>query len=228
MSRAFSPTQYLHGTRPVTAYPFTIALWIKANSVTGTHILAALMDITALQESEGWYFRTNGAALSVRAREVGQGGSADESGTLSTGVWTHVALVVTSADVALRYINGTASSNFDSAVAPNWAAIDALVFGASFNTDVADSGYDGILAYPAVWNAALSGANIASLYNSGSGVDPRTVGTPMAFWLFANSGDLTDTQSSLVLTNVSSTYSSDEPFVLGGGTAPPVGGCILI
>jgi hypothetical protein len=132
------------------AEPLTLAGWAKTNGWTGYQCVLSVSGDTGNYRN---IFCTSGG--NVRARSTPGGYS--EGGVAPEGTWFHIAGVFATVASRTAYLNGSAASENTDSWDPDRAS---TIIGARW--DLTD-GFDGALAELAAWNAALSGAEIASL-----------------------------------------------------------------
>lgn len=150
----------------------TVALWAKAESVSSDMRLWGQMS-GAGSEGGAVHFLGDGSA------EIWNGASwqniPGSSGALTAGVWKHLAFVWTNNSVQL-YVNGTPSgsaiSNFDFGVSNGNFGLGGLYL------NLYGSRFDGLLDDVAIWNEALSGAQIALLAAGNSPLPPPPAPEP--------------------------------------------------
>lgn len=178
MARLFDDgsSQYLDvSSAVVTAVPFTFACW-ATNTAGGTFAIMSITDVTADDQYFHVYW-TDTNSLEIDARNGGTIGTAT-AGLDKDGVFRHVAGVFASATSRTAYGNGTAGTPDTTNVTPagvNHTAIGGLIRASPTQY------YKGNIALPAVWDVALTAAEIASL---AKGADPRTIrpASLVAFW----------------------------------------------
>lgn len=212
-----SGTTNLSAATPIAALPLTLACWFKVDTDgngntlvclgngSGSEIfrLAAAMDV---------------ASDPIRFRATNTGGSNHDfgGGTISLNTWYHAAIVVSGTGQAQRavFLNGTkytsAGANTRDITNATVISIGAMYQAGSYGADI-----DGKVAHVAVWDAALSDANITAL---AGGDNPLAVSATdlVAYWPLT--ADLVDVVASLTLTNSGgASLSGDNPTV----DAPP-------
>ncbi|HXC04075.1 MAG TPA: LamG-like jellyroll fold domain-containing protein, partial [Bacteroidia bacterium] len=135
---------------------------------------------------------------------------AEASTALSTGTWYHCVAVFTSATSRTVYLNGTAVSNTTSNTP---GSVTETAIGELFNGAITDS-VDGSIAYPTIWNVALTSGDVTSLYNSGSGAIPTTVETSnvVSYSPFQGSTPWADGVSTNTSTTTGSPTTGTAPF----------------
>lgn len=95
--------------------------------------------------------------------------------TVTANTWYHAVMVTTSSTSRVIYVNGVATSDLVSSISYPIGQNNICV-AANFNSSLIEQNYlAGTIAYPAIWNIGLTQADVTALYNSGSGLDPRTI-----------------------------------------------------
>jgi hypothetical protein len=161
--------------------------------------------------------------------------AATTTATISTGVWSLLTAIFTTGSSRSVFLNGgNKVTDNGSLAAP--LSIDRTVIGAQF--DDSSSAYDsftnGAIAHVAIWDAALTDAEIASLYNDGIGLDPRQMRPDVlaAYWPLLDDDDDVDWWGQYDLTpSGSPTYAAGPPLLMPSGIisvvqaagAPPAG-----
>ena len=140
---------------------------------------------------------------------------------LTTGVWTHLALVKLSNNTWTLYANGTAA-----------ATSTAVIPGAHSNIYLANGLFgvlDGQLDEVRIWDKELSASEISSIYNKTfSNADPNLTSCLKAYYKMTNGSgtSLSDNSgnSNTMTLQGGATWSSDEPSV----SSTPVNDCSVI
>jgi RHS repeat-associated protein len=136
--------------------------WIKPTSVTGTQDIYRKWDY-------GGYFRLQGNQL---AAGIGNGGSSElspgvSSGTVSAGVWSHVAVTYNASSGALTYyINGVSAGGGTIGAGQVGGNSFAPTVGAYWSGASAGEFFGGNIADVAMYPTALSQAQIQQDYNA--------------------------------------------------------------
>jgi hypothetical protein len=208
----------------------TIEAWINARTANGPYGNALVSKVGGLGGNNGYQFFLDGNTLVGQFNSPGEdwpSARVTSGGIIATGVWYHVAWTYDQAAMKL-YCNGQP-------VATN--VIGAMSIAAS-SSNLRLSGddndhvyFDGLIDEASVYNRALSGAEIAAIYNAGSAgkcaagtapsitVQPASqavgVGTNVTFmvaasgtaplsyqWRFNGTNILAATATALTLTNV--------------------------
>lgn len=144
----------------VTAYPFTMACWVYADSVSAGRTALAL----GPQSSAAVGQRLGLNSTSVFAQSEGtQGTFSGLSATAPTAnTWHHIAGVWASSASRVAYLNGTGGTPETSTVTFS-TSINRTVIGARLRSNVYSIAMEGKLAECAIWNVALSDDEILSL-----------------------------------------------------------------
>ena len=180
----------------------------------GTH--GSLVDVFFLWRS---WDGTN-AHLVAQANASSSPGAATTTAADSTGVWHHACAVFASSTSRSIYLDGTNKITNTTSITPSSGSITGTRIGDS-DADC----FDGDLAEVAIWNAALSDAEVASLFvSNGVGVYPTDVKVAnlVAYWpvLGSSSPEPDDVGSNdLTLFNspASSTHLTMQNIGSGGG-----------
>lgn len=162
----------LSATGLPTAWPVTLASWVNMNSADLGTMICVGDDNTANN------YIIIGADVSASdvtffARKNGGGSEQGVSGTtpFSTGIWHHVVGVFRGDTDTEVYVNGISDgTSGTSATFPS--GLDLYSVGHLRNNSISSSKLDGIVAETAVWDVALSDAEIISLAN---GLSPQGV-----------------------------------------------------
>ena len=201
----------------VSAAPMSYACWYKPNSVS---VFSDLITQSSQTVASGFLmYVSSGATLTANAKVSGASASAVSVATLSIGTWYHCVAVFVSTTSRLCYLNGVSASNATSATP---ITLDTTAIGCEFaGTSTAVSDINGTIAYPTIWNIALTAADVAALYNSGVGSDPRKVETAnlQSFTLFTPGSvtPWTDSQTGVAWTTTGAPVSAPDPFSLAAG-----------
>jgi hypothetical protein len=161
MARTFNGTNdALRATStPVTAAPLTIACWFNQT----TSAAQLLMSVGVNGGIDRFQMFTNGPgsqAVAATANQSGTTGQSVVAGAPTSGQWHHAASVFASTTSRTAYWNGTAGTPNTTSITP--AGIDSIVIGSRYNTTLG-AYFGGSIAEVAIWNAALSDEEIASM-----------------------------------------------------------------
>lgn len=161
MARDFATTdRYEIGSAVVTAYPFTMACWFYADSLSSARTLMCVGPASAAAAQQRIY----ASSTEVGANSEGGGTNANATTTAapSASVWTHAAGVFVSATDRRAFINGGSKGTNATSVAFS-TAINRTVIAQRLRSNVYAQGMDGRLAECAIWNEALSDDDVYSL-----------------------------------------------------------------
>lgn len=171
MARAFvaASSQFLERSpAPAIGLPCTMAAWIRPTSLAGAGYPIGLSHSSA----NNWIWaqvETTGAISAFHFD--GSVSAAATSGVgLTNGAWGHIAAVFASNSSRSAYVNG-GNAGTNSTVCSN-STIDSLLLGAQWVSGARTGFFGGDIAEAAIWNVALSAAEIAAL---GAGVSPLLV-----------------------------------------------------
>lgn len=167
MSRNFSSGNYLEATLGALAAPtpMTIAAWCKP-SATALGTMFSIGD-----SNTGNYVALGSDGTGRVFLETATPNSDSFSvGTMGTGTWRHAAGVTSSVTNHLAYLGGVAGTADTTSVNPT--TLDRTTIGALVQTGSRISPFSGAVAHCAIWNIALSAAEIAAL---AAGRNPLTI-----------------------------------------------------
>ncbi len=151
-------TQALTGSGVVTVLPFTISLWIYANTLPNN---AIPFSIDSASDLGAWIQFTTAANKLTLFANGGISG-ATTNAALSTGVWYHVVGVWTSQTSRSIYLDGDKVTNSMDAGALGTFTVSAIgCFIQSPSTT--NFHWDGLIAHVGIWSAALTDAEVNSL-----------------------------------------------------------------
>jgi hypothetical protein len=158
--------QYLNtpaGVKIVNGMPLTMACWFYPVATTTRYALMYIAADVATFTGGGYFLDANGSAAGdpVFATLDPQGNTtAASTSGFSAGAWNHACGVFTSSTSRTVYLNGGNSATNTVSYTPSSASADLRLarFSDSFSVYLA-----GRIAEAAVWNAALTAAEVASL-----------------------------------------------------------------
>ena len=198
---------YLIGS-PVTAsaQQGTISAWIKTSASGSSQTILNTSDATV---DDKWLnLRVDGSTGHLRfvANNGGTNSITTGSTDINTGSWVHVAVTCNSSAYSL-YVNGSAETLTNSNNDGTWFgdfSLTNLSIGRQIRATVSALPFNGNIDEVAVWDSALSAAQITNIYkgesNGGSGGTNSTPGnllsfSPKAWWRMgdgaeANSGNI--------------------------------------
>lgn len=219
MARTLSSGNNLsHAAAVLTAVPFTMACWFKVSSVTGiNNSLMSLDDNSAAGAGTHTFLMdiTQSPTARVRARTASSAGSsfALSTANVTTGVWQHACGVFAGVADRRAFLNGANKGTETTSRTPSAAAIIRTRIGLlcqSANPMAGD------IAEAAIWNVALSDAEVALL---ATGVGPYAVqrANLVAYWpLLGAESPEPDVVGTFAMSLVGSPPQAAHPFVFYG------------
>lgn len=176
MARLFddASSQYLeNGTAVLTAVPLTMACWFNSNDDT---ITQALMAIGATTGLDRFQLDISGSTAGDPVRASATSASvtnaiASSSTGYSANTWQHACGVFASATSRAAYISGGSKGTDTTSVTPSFST-NATTIGTRYLTAVRGAFMSGIVAEAAIWNVALTDAEVAVL---ATGISPLAV-----------------------------------------------------
>lgn len=219
MSRSFDGIDdFLYFASAIkTAAPLSYACWIKpaaAPSASGKCIMhnfdnTGVSNCFRLQTGNGV-----NAAVIANARESGFSGEAVSTNPVPNTNWNHVCAVYTSTTSRAAYMNGVNKGTDTTLMTP--ASLAEFQMGLR-----ADGGmpFDGLIAYAAFWNIALSDAQVLSLMTSLPGAVASA--SLLGLWNMSDNGaTVLDTSGAARhLTISGATYNAAMPTIGSSGSS---------
>ena len=208
----YTNTAFIGGSYSLySSQPHTYCAWIKSSSFTTSHIMGEVYPGWPLITYMG-IMSTGKLTFNFRSNANWPLGWYQTTTALATNTWGHAAYVVkenrSANDIAV-YLNGgsmaAASYTYRQGPTPNRGSIGAYYNG--------DSKFNGLIAWPAMWNVELSLSEIQSL---AAGVHPTMI-RPDNLRMFSPFGNLdpdtvVDTRTGRTFTQYgSATWSDDSP-----------------
>lgn len=168
MARLFNPanSNYLDVAAAVrTAAPWTVSAWYKPTSFIANVSLWALSQHASVNDNR-WDLRIDATTgkVSIGSRDTASSGATSTNG-LTAGVWGHACGVEASS--ASRSVYGNGGGKATDTTTVNMTSLDRTAIGAIARTSPGASGNfaNGILGEVAVWDVALTDAQILALAN---------------------------------------------------------------
>lgn len=211
--------QHLDQTPIISAYPFSFACWFQPSAPPSANI--ALMSLSTTSGTENFFTLIVTSTKNLRA--IAQTGASTTSASTSGAIvsstkMNHGVAVFTNATSCISYLNGVVSATGTTSVA--FTAVTKMSLGTLYlNTATAIDLWPGSIAYPTMWNVALSSTDVANLYNATHGVDPRTIqaGSVVSFSGLQSGPPYLDTGASTTWTTTGSPTIVTDPFPISGG-----------
>lgn len=184
MARAFddASSQYLSNTSAVaTAAPVSMACWFQtdATALGNAQRMMVLTDIDAIQYFS-LHIRANAVGLSAQAYD-GTSGAASNTGTINANTWHHACGVFTSTTSRFVYLDAANKLENTTTVSPSGISDTLLATIIRSDVPTGNGFVSGLLAEAAMWNVALSDAEVSVL---ATGVSPLFVrpASLIAYW----------------------------------------------
>ena len=147
---------------------FTWSFWYRPNSISAEHYLFNKMGSQTNEYSPRLYLQTTGALKATSTtNNVGYGGQAITSNTMTTGSWNHVIVKQTGSTIYAILNDGAVASA--SVISGNNSGEDYQFF-------LDATGVDGDIKNAILYSTALSASDITALYNSGVPATSSTAG----------------------------------------------------
>ena len=165
MARLFddASSEYLMITAaPVTAVPLTLACWFKVDAIVGSACPICIMDADSTTEGFVLHLVDDAGDLEVwgRTASLNTWNEAKATASFSLNTWHHAAFVTSAVDSRAAYLDGGNKGTEATARMPT--GIDTMTIG-RLTRAVAASYVSGSVAETAIWNVALTDAEVAEL-----------------------------------------------------------------
>lgn len=155
----------------VTAVPLTMACWFNPDNVTATVIA---MSVSANTGSESQRLQLAGAVAGDRVRAQTSGGGsiaqASSASGYSASTWQHAAAIFSADNNRRAYLNGVGGTANTTNISP--AGMNQTNIGCVWASGARVGFMAGLIAEAAIWAAALSDDEIASL---ATGIRPSLI-----------------------------------------------------
>jgi len=182
MARQFTAasSQYLErAAAVVTAVPCTLACWYKPVSAGALYILmeVSLVDST----SDGFLIYQNSDGTIVAAQRGSATATSASTASVSSGTWAHACVVFSAINLRAAFLNGGAKGAAD-VTSVTTGTVNRTLLGAQYvSAGTKNAFLDGPMCDAAIWNVALSDAEVASL---ASGTSPLSIQASnlQAYW----------------------------------------------
>jgi len=213
---------YVDGVLGLTAFPFTVAVWVKS-AVTIPTDATAIVSIENGTSGHRIAHRDEDASIGVETRNSSVGTvRLSSNGTTTQNTWNHVGAVYAADQERVVYLDGT-NSGSNTTESASFDFDDVLgSAGATFRLGSRQDSsrhFNGLITQVAVWNIALSDAQMASL---GAGKKPSEIASAnlRGYWpgnTYEDGGnvyleDFSGNNYDLLLVNAET--SADEPAML--------------
>ena len=173
----------VNGAEP-TAYPFTLAAWIKPSAVN----LAAQGILCAGDTGGSSKFTIEVDNASIRLRAQGTTNDIFSGGTITTTAWHHVVAEFKSATSRELWVDGS-SVGTGTATSVTLPTLNALEMGRQIDSSPANK-YDGLMADVRIYDTAIGASAVSNLY---SGIH---VAAGLTGWWLDDDNDILDNAGS--------------------------------
>lgn len=165
MSRLFDDIlsdRLVNANAVITGYPFTLACWFNSDNVSISQVLISVGDTATADNYH--YLRAAGSVASDPVQAGSAASGTARNATSSTGyslnTWHHAAGVFTAAADRAAFIDGGSKGTNTQSTTP--AGLDATAIG-RLETSTPANHMSGMIAEAAVWDVALTDAEVAIL-----------------------------------------------------------------
>jgi hypothetical protein len=142
-----------------------MAAWVYTTDAANNQTPIGIFDKSKV--ASGWFLSLEGSVggdpvRAIAATPTYQYGQADTSSGFSTSTWHHVAGVFTSSTSRAAYLDGGNKGTNSTSIVPT-GPFDETCFSGYWEGGVQYNSIDGYIAECAIWNAALTDAEVAAL-----------------------------------------------------------------
>lgn len=209
-------------TPPVTATPLTIAAWVNPNSVGTLDGIVHIGDAALGTVTQCFLLRmdASGQVNFYAADTAGNSAiTTNTTATMTASAWNHAVGISTSAASRRSVLNGNWAESGTNTTGRTPTGVTDLTLGVFPNGGSPSNEWNGYIAHVAVWDIALSQAEVEAL---AGGANPLTIQNAnlVAYWPMTNSGAVgEDVIGANTLTLSGNTaYSSENPTVDAAGS----------
>lgn len=192
MARTCNTTSFFDNTAasPISAYPFTMACWVRSTSATAAQIAMALQDKDTGNNYHQLAIRgdVGGDLVECISRNTTQVQAQTSSG-YTANVWHHIAGVWSASNARAAFIDGGSKGTNTSNV--TFASQDSVSVGHAGDSTPGNN-IIGQVAEAGIWNVALTDNEIAMLAAGVSPLHVRPSGLVRYWPLLAYAGDAPD------------------------------------
>lgn len=194
--------QYISASSPVTNLPLTLACWWCPDNASATY---TLMSVGNTGLTHRFVLLQDAGVINAQAVGAPVNGTSTHTTPVPVSTWGHAAGVFPSTTSRTAYFNGVAAAS-DATSSSQTDSTIALI-GARYNGSYGLFP-DGKIADAAIWNVALTAAEIASL---AKGFSPRLIRPQSLVFYAPLVRDLIDVRGGLALTNNNTATVSAHP-----------------
>lgn len=209
MAYEFGTTKYLSLADPVDAYPFTMACWVNLTTIGTSSNIMWLSAGNTLTHSWGIAYNQSNTKLEGYCAAGGGFDVVISTANVSANVWQHCCFVCTSATSRTIYLNGGNSATSTVSRNPTAANITSLRIGWTGSPAPTIQGRG---AEAGVWNAALTAAEVESLWK---GFSPTLIQPGSLVFYAPLIRDIIDYAGSATITNNNTATPADHLPIYG-------------
>jgi hypothetical protein len=196
----------------LTAVPVTLACWSNVDAVTARYAVLSVSSsgtgldhFVLLMSGE---FAGDPVSMFTQTGFPSSGGYASSSTGFSASTWTHAAGASSANNNRAAYINGGSKSTNTNSATP--VGLNVTSIGRLWRTGSSNAYTDGRIAEAAIWDAALTDAEIASL---AKGFKPYRVRPQNLIFYVPLVRNIADLRKGVALTNNNSATVANHPRV---------------
>ena len=219
-----------------TGLPFTVSAWAYPDTtVSGTTACCSKREAIFAFNKTGnndenlnmLYFAQDGSTQKFYHHGKAANSFTGTSNTFESGQWYHIALIVDSSGNGKLYINGGQEATWSNG---SNTSVNKFSIGQEYDGtgSTATDFFDGKIDEVAIWNVALSAADVTALYNSGNGLKASAdsgnydnSGDLIGYWKFNEGTGSTLTDNTSNSNNGTLTNMDSSDWVTSGSETKP-------
>jgi len=157
-----------------TGLPFTVSAWAYPDTtVSGTTACCSQREAIFAFNNSGanlnlLFYAQDGSTQKFYHHGTASNSYTGSSNTFESGQWHHIVMVVDSSGNGKLYVNGGQEATWSNG---SNSSVNRFSIGQEWDSSTSASDFfDGKIDEVAIWNVALSAADVTTLYNSGNGL----------------------------------------------------------
>ena len=187
---------------------FTLSCWAKFDDASNGNAQACVSKTENITGPLGIMLGTKGTGEARFVSRTGTQTVIDGTDVLSDGTWYHLVATMSSSNTGKLYVNGSLAGTTTSMARSNAGSLRLGEAGDSYWNSI-----EGLLDEVTIWSSELSLANVQTLYNSGTPVDPadQSISGLISYFKLNDSNVDEEGMASSITTSSSPSFSSTVP-----------------
>jgi len=210
-----------------TGLPFTVSAWAYPDTTDNGAIWAFNKTGNSDENLNLLFYARGGSTKKFYHLEGGNSSWTVSTNTFDTGEWHHIVVVVDSSGNGKLYVNGGQEGTWSNGTN---SSVNKFSIGQEYDGtgSSATDFFDGKIDEVAIWNVALSAADVTALYNSGNGLKASAdsgnydnSGDLIGYWKFNEGTGSTLTDNTSNSNNGTLTNMDSSDWVTSGSETKP-------